>query len=115
MFDVASDIRDRLDGAILWFLEKWELEGVREDNTIAELSDQDAKAVEILEALSATIDAIPRSIIKTTEELHDSLGSNKYEEFAIAAVQDVGYRSFPSNAAEFLSTLNLSLQFLARR
>jgi hypothetical protein len=49
-----------------------------------------------------------------TEELYAAVGADKYEEFAVAAIRAVGYQSFPTNATDFLATLNLSIQFLGR-
>jgi hypothetical protein len=53
--------------AALWFLECYEV--LPAEKTVTDLSDEDAKAVEILETLRDSVDAIPPSLIKAAEEL----------------------------------------------
>ena len=43
MIDVASDLRERFDFAVLWVLERHEV--MRDEKTVTELSDEDANAV----------------------------------------------------------------------
>jgi hypothetical protein len=110
MFDVAGDLRERFNSAMLWHLEGYE---VLPDGRTITRSDEDERAIGLFEKLTGTVDEIPASVIKTVQELCESVGAAKYEEFALAAIQDVGFRSFPTNATEFFSTLYLSLQFMA--
>jgi hypothetical protein len=55
MTDIASDLRARFDFAVLWFHEKCELDPnslLDDEHTIVDLTDDEAKAVKILETLS---------------------------------------------------------------
>jgi hypothetical protein len=62
MIDIATDLKERFDSAAIWFFERHQLRyGVESDTA---LSDKDAKAVEILEALRDSVEAIPLSLIK---------------------------------------------------
>jgi hypothetical protein len=72
MTDIASDLRERFDFAVLWFHEKCELDSSFDERTIVNLTDDEARAVKILETLSNSVDAIPSSAIKTAEELRDA-------------------------------------------
>ena len=67
MTDIASDLKERFDFAALWFLARYEV--LPDGKNVTDLSDEDAKAVEILETLLNSVDAIPPSLIKATEEL----------------------------------------------
>src|SRR5712664_573934 len=62
MIDVASDLKERFDFAALWFLARYEV--LPDGKNVTDLSDEDAKAVEILETLLNSVDAIPPSLIK---------------------------------------------------
>ncbi|MEH2480166.1 hypothetical protein V1282_003523 [Nitrobacteraceae bacterium AZCC 2146] len=116
MFDVAGDLKGRFGSAALFYMSAWEYEpdGMIDDHTVRDLTDEEVRCISLFKRLAETIPAIPASILKTTEELYAAVGADKYEEFAFAAIRAVGYRTFPTNATEFLTTLNLSLQFLAR-
>jgi hypothetical protein len=46
-----------VDFAALWFLEQYEV--LSDEQSVTDLSDQDSKAVEILNTLRDTVDAIP--------------------------------------------------------
>jgi hypothetical protein len=60
---------------VYWFHEKCELDPgslLDDEHTIVDLTDDEARAVRILETLRDTVDAIPPSLIKATEELRDA-------------------------------------------
>jgi hypothetical protein len=74
MTDIASDLRARFDFAVLWFHEKCELDPnslLDDEHTIVDLTDDEARAVRILESLArrhgyaaARVVAIRRSNLK---------------------------------------------------
>jgi hypothetical protein len=115
-FDVASDLKERFGSAALFLMSTWEYEpdGMLDDHTVRDLTDEESEGICVFQGLAETVPSIPPSILKTTEELYAAIGATKYDEFAVAAIRAVGYGSFPTNATDFLATLNLSLQFLAR-
>jgi hypothetical protein len=55
--DIAADLRDRFEFAIIWFCERSEV--MSDGKTDPDLSDDDAKAVELVKALLDTVDTIP--------------------------------------------------------
>jgi hypothetical protein len=116
MTDIASDLRARFDFAVLWFLRKCELNPnslLDDEQPIVDLTDDEARAVKILETLRDTIDAIPPSLIKETEELRDSW-PELFETTLVHGVQVVGFGFFPSSATEFVEVLNRTAQRDAR-
>ena len=75
MTDIAGDLRERFDFAVYWFHEKCELDPgslLDDEHTIVDLTDDEARAVRILETLCDTVDAIPPLLLKETEELRDA-------------------------------------------
>ena len=62
MINIATDLKERFDFAAIWFLD-------RSDVMQADLSEEDAKAVDILTNLRDSADAIPPSLIDETERL----------------------------------------------
>jgi xylose isomerase len=52
MTNIATDLRERIDFAMFWFLEQYEV--LPDGQTITDLSEDDAKAVDILEMLGDT-------------------------------------------------------------
>jgi hypothetical protein len=116
MTDIASDLRTRFDFAVLWFHEKCELDPnslLDDEHTIVDLTDDEARAVKILETLRDTIDAIPPSLIKETEELRN-FWPELFETTLVHGVQVVGFGFFPSSATEFVEVLNRTVQRDAR-
>jgi hypothetical protein len=112
MTDIASDLRARFDFAVLWFHEKCELDPnslLDDEHTIVDLADDEARAVKILEILRDTIDAIPPSLIKETEELRDTW-PELFETTLVHGVQVVGFGFFPTSATEFVKVLNRTVQ-----
>ena len=62
MIDIATDLKNRFDYAVIWFFERCEkMHGLE-----ASLSEKDARAVEILNSLCDSVDVIPPSLIRTT-------------------------------------------------
>jgi hypothetical protein len=107
MTDIATDLRERFDFAMFWFLEQYEV--LPDGQTVTDLSEENAKAVDILEMLGNTVDAIPPSLIKATETLRDA-GPDLFEKTLIHGVQVVGFGFFPTSATEFLEVLNRTVQ-----
>jgi hypothetical protein len=105
--DVARGLKQRFDCAVVGFLERYEV--LPDEENITELSDEDAKAVEVLEALRDSVDAIPPSLIKATEELRDS-NPELFEETFDHGVQVVGFGFFPTDATVFIETVNRTVQ-----
>jgi hypothetical protein len=95
MTEIACDLRQRFDFAVYWFHEKCELDpgSLLDGQTIVDLSDDEARAVKILETLRDTIDAIPPSLIKETEELRDAW-PELFETTLVHGVQVVGFDFF---------------------
>jgi hypothetical protein len=69
MTDIAADLRDRFEGAMIWFYERSEV--MSDGESDPDLSDDDAKGVELLKALIDTVDAIPSPLIEASEKLRD--------------------------------------------
>jgi hypothetical protein len=109
--DTASDLRERFDFAVLWFHEKCELDAdsLLDGQTIVDLTDDEARAVRMMETLRDTIDAIPLSLIKQTEELRDAW-PELFEATLVHGVQVVGFGFFPTSATEFVEVLNRTVQ-----
>jgi hypothetical protein len=110
MTDIASDLRNRFDFAVLWFHEKCELDStLLDEDAIVDLTDDEARAINILEALCDTIDAIPPSLIKETEDLRDAW-PELFETTLVHGVQVVGFGFFPTSATAFVEALNRPVQ-----
>jgi hypothetical protein len=77
--------------------------------TITDLSEDDAKAVDILEMLGDTVDAIPPSLIKEAEALRE-VKPDLFEKTLMHGVQTVGFGFFPTSATDFLEVLNRTVQ-----
>jgi CheY-like chemotaxis protein len=106
MTDIASGLKGRFDLAVLWFRERYE---VLPDLTITDLSDEDVGAIEVLEALRNSVDAIPPSLISVTEELRDAR-PELFEKTLVHGVQVVGFGFSPASATEFVEVLNRTVQ-----
>ena len=111
MTGIASDLSERFDFAVLWFHEKCELDpnSSLDEQTMVDLTDDEARAVRILEALRNSVDAIPSSVIKTAEELRGA-GPELFEKTLVHGVQVVGFGFFPTCATEFIEVLNRTVQ-----
>jgi hypothetical protein len=107
MTDIAIDLRERFDFAALWFLEQYEV--LPDGQSVTDLSDQDAKAVEILNTLRDTVDDIPPLLIEATETLRDAM-PDLFEKTLVHGVQVVGFGFAPATATEFLEVLNRAVQ-----
>ncbi len=105
--DIAADLRDRFEGAIIWFYERSEV--MSDGEADPDLSDDDAKAVELLKALLNTVDAIPPSLIATTETLRDA-APDLFEKMLVHGVQVDGFGFAPTTATEFLEALNRTVE-----
>ena len=105
MIDMTTDLKDRFDFAAYWFLDRHEIfNGIE-----AELSDEDAKAAEVLNHLRDSVDAIPPSLIHTAEELRTSWPDD-FERWFVHGVQCAGVNYFPADATEFVKALNHTVQ-----
>jgi hypothetical protein len=95
MIDIATDLRERFDFAALWYLARHEV--LPDKRTMTDLSDEDAEVVRILETLRDTADAIPPSLLKATETLHDA-DPEKFETTLLHGVRVVGFGFSPTCA-----------------
>jgi len=80
-----------------------------DEHTIVDLTDDEARAVKIFETLRETVDAIPPSLIKATEELR-AAWPELFETNLVHGVQVVGFGCFPTSATEFVDALNRTVQ-----
>lgn len=102
--NIAADIAERFDFGVFHYRDMWHMREIENPNP-AEL-----KVVELLEALSESVNDVPRDVWCETEQLYRAVGADAYESIVINAIQAIGYVSFPATATEFLSTLNLTLE-----
>lgn len=72
--------------------------------------DAEDQMIDTFERLRESVDRIPPATIARAEELRTSIGPEQYEALVIEAIQNVDRQPLPSNATEFLETLNLSIQ-----
>ena len=107
LIDIAADLRERFEFTIIWFYERSEV--MSDSETDPDLSDHDAKAVEILKALLDTIDAIPPALIKSSETLRNA-APDLFEKLFTHGVQVVGFVFAPASATEFLEALNRTVE-----
>jgi hypothetical protein len=107
MTDIATDLRERFEFAIIWFYERSEV--MSDGESDPDLSDDDAKAVELLKALLDTVDAIPPPLIKASETLRDAT-PDLFEKMLVHGVQVVGFGFAPATATEFLEALNRTVE-----
>jgi hypothetical protein len=103
MTDIAADLRGRFEFAIIWFYERSQV--MSDSESDPDLSDDDAKAVELLKALLDTVDAIPPMLIEATETLRNT-APDLFEKLLMHGVQVVGFGFAPTTATEFLEALN---------
>jgi hypothetical protein len=105
MIDVATDLKQRFEFAAIWFLERSDvMHGVE-----ADLPEKDAKAVEILDNLRDSVEAIPRSLIDETDRLRTG-DPELFESTLVRGVQLVGFGFYPATATEFVEILNRTVQ-----
>ena len=76
---------------------------------MVDLTDDEARAIKILETLHDTVDEIPPSLIKATEELRDAW-PELFETTLVHGAQVVGFGFFPTSATEFVEALNRTAQ-----
>lgn len=107
MADIATDLKERFYWAAIWFFERHALMHRMENAT--ELPAKDAKAVELLEALRDSVDAVPPTLIVATEDLRNA-EPETFERWLVHGVQVVGFGYYPASAAEFLKALNNTVQ-----
>jgi hypothetical protein len=103
MTDIATDLRERFDFAIIWFYERSEV--MSDGESDPDLSDEDAKAVKLLKALLDTVDTIPPPLIEASEKLRDAV-PDLFERMLVHGEQVVGFGFAPTTATEFLEALN---------
>jgi hypothetical protein len=75
----------------------------------ADLPDEDARAVEILDNLRDSIEAIPPSLLDETDSLHCA-HPELFESTLLRGVQLVGFGFYPATATEFVEVLNRTIQ-----
>jgi hypothetical protein len=110
MIDITTGLKERFDFAAIWFLERSDvMHGVE-----AELSDKDAKAVDILTSLRDSVDAIPPSLIDETDRLRIA-DPELFERTLVRGVQVVGFGFYPATATEIIKVLNRTVLLDAAR
>jgi hypothetical protein len=121
MFDVVSDLKDRLESGAIEFYEKWDMIDncgwvIPADTNIEEfeakqanMREKEIAAVTILEMLKDTIDAVSSPIVERTAELYNSVGEERYGKTAFRVIETVGFGFDPADATEFVQTFNESL------
>jgi hypothetical protein len=107
MTDIATDLRERFEFAIIWFYERSEV--MSDGESDPDLSDDDAKAVELLKVLLDTVDAIPPTLIEASETLRHTT-PDLFEKMLVHGVQVVGFGFALTTATEFLETLNRTVE-----
>jgi hypothetical protein len=107
MTDIATDLTERFDFAIIWFYERYEV--LPDGQSVTDLSVEDSKAVELLKTLSDTVGAIPPTLIEASEKLRDA-APDLFEKMLVHGVQVVGFGFAPTTATDFLETLNWTVQ-----
>jgi hypothetical protein len=107
MTDIATDLKERFYWAAIWFFERHAL--IHGIDTATKLPAKDAKAVELLEALRDSVDAIPPSLIVATEDLRNAV-PDAFERWLVHGVQVVGFGYYPTSATKFLKALNHTVQ-----
>jgi hypothetical protein len=107
VIDIATDLRDRFEFAIIWFYERSEV--MSDGESVPDLSDEDAKAVKLLKALLDTVDTIPPPLIEASTKLRDA-APDLFEKLFTHGVQVVGFGFAPITATEFLEVLNRTVQ-----
>jgi hypothetical protein len=105
MIDIATILKERFDLAAIWFLERNDvMHGVE-----ADLPEEDAKAVELLDNLRDSVDAIPPSLIDGTDRLRIA-NPELFERTLVRGVQVVGFGFYPATATEFVEVLNRTVE-----
>jgi hypothetical protein len=107
MTEIAADLRDRFEGAIIWFYERSEV--MSDGESDPDLGDDDANAVELLKALLDTVDAVPATLIEASETLRQA-APDLFEKMLVHGVRAVGFGFAPTAATEFLEALNRTVE-----
>jgi hypothetical protein len=76
-----------------------------------EQTDVDS-VITIFDQLCETVDDIPAPLVEHTHKLIEFVGPEKFEAALGNAMEDVGSKFTPIDAADFLTRVNLSLPFL---
>jgi hypothetical protein len=106
MIDLRSDLRKLFDSAMWNCLEAYE---VLPDGRSFVRSDEDERAIGLFENLRDSVDAMPPSLIKATEELRAD-DPERFEYALVRRIKLVGSEFLPACAAEFVEVLNESVQ-----
>lgn len=78
---------------------------IRIENTGAE--DQ---MIDTFEKLRESVDSVPAAMVAEVERMRSDVGTEKYEELLIGAVQNIGRGTLRKDATEFFESLKLALQ-----
>lgn len=109
MTDIKSDLRRRFDYAAYFYLSAWERDpnGLIDEQIVYDYSDAENQLIDTFENLRDSVDAIPATIVANVEKVRVTVGPEKYEQFLISAIQNIGAPNFPKDATEFLEQLIL--------
>jgi hypothetical protein len=111
MADIATDLKEIFQSIQLYHLEKWEMYGVNPDGmSIPDVwTDEENDAIDLLKILHDTVDAIPATLMKATEEVRND-APELFEKLLLHGVQVVGFDFHPTSATEFVEVLNRTVQ-----
>jgi hypothetical protein len=102
MADIASDLKQQFEWAMDVCLEAHE---VLPDGKSFVRSDEDENAIAVFESLLNSVDAIPSSLVVSTEKIRTAL-PELFEQTLALSVQAVKIGFVPTSATEFVETLN---------
>jgi hypothetical protein len=108
MTTVSSDLQERFDYAALFYLSAWEYDpnGMIDDHTIRECTDEEARMIDLYERLSVTVGMIPPELMREAEELH-ATSQDVFVQVLESLIPCVGCDAFtPTSATEFMQKLN---------
>lgn len=117
MISMASQLKESFDNYAYDYLSSWEHDPDMEiiNNEVTgrdpKVEAREREMVELFWGLRDTVDAIPAAMIADVEKRRASLGDEEFYVIIKRALESVGIESFPKNAADFVGTLILNLQF----
>jgi hypothetical protein len=107
MIDFVADLKRRFDWAMYVNLEAYE---VLPDGKSIARSDERERAIDILENLHDSVDAIPPPLIKATEALRNAR-PDLFEKTLLHGLRVIGCSGFfPASATEFVEMLNRTVE-----
>jgi hypothetical protein len=106
MADIATDLKQQFEWAMDLSLEAYE---VLPDGKSFVRSDEDENAITLFKDLLNSVDAIPSSLIASTEKIRAAV-PELFEKTLALSVQAVKAGFLPTSATEFVETLNQAVK-----